>query len=290
MEWIYSSDLHGDLPLYQQLQELGLASSANILILGGDLLPSFPPSRQYEDMIPYQKTFIDQFLLPFFDTLIRTTSIESIFLIPGNWDLGYPYLFSKPTGDVFDLDRKRFRFESGTELIGYPFVPPTPFRPKDFEKRDDVESPWPPQKNPSYIWDPGQAGEIISVDPCLFLRNRGTIQEDLDRLPKPLHFRKAVYVMHSPPFGTGLDVIQGKKFTGSRSMRSFIEEHQPLATLHGHIHEAPEISGTYVDTIGETLCINPGQFSLSERGPHRLHAVTFEVENIGETLKHTCFD
>jgi Icc-related predicted phosphoesterase len=290
MKWIYSSDLHGDVPLYQQLQELGLASSANILILGGDLLPSFPPSRQYEDMIPYQKTFIDQFLLPFFNTLIRTTSIESIFLIPGNWDLGYPYLFSKPAGDVFDLDRKRFRFESGTELIGYPFVPPTPFRPKDFEKRDDAESPWPPQKNPSYIWDPGGAGEIISVDPCLFLRNRGTIQEDLDRLPKPLYLRKAVYVMHSPPFGTGLDVIQGKKFTGSRSMRSFIEEYQPLATLHGHIHEAPEISGIYVDTIGETLCINPGQFSLSEREPHRLHAVTFEVENIEGTLKHSCFE
>jgi uncharacterized protein len=290
MRFVYTSDLHGEIDLYRQLLELSLASSADILCLGGDLLPSFSPSKRYKDMVPNQKNFIDRFLLPFLDKLTQTTSIESIFLIPGNWDLGLSYLFSKPIGKVFNLDRKSFRFKGGFELIGYPFVPPTPFRPKDFEKMDNERSPWPPQKNPSYIYDPSEPGEITSVDPYLFLKRRGTIQADLDRLPKPLHPERAVYVMHSPPYGTGLDVIQGKKLTGSRSIRSFVENHQPLLTLHGHIHEALEVSGTYVERIGETLCVNPGQFSLSTGStPQRLHAVTFEIENIEGTLKHTLF-
>jgi hypothetical protein len=52
---------------------------------------------------------------------------------------------------VVDLNQKGYFLKNGYELIGYPFVPPTPFRPKDFEKMDDPESPLPSQKNPSYI-------------------------------------------------------------------------------------------------------------------------------------------
>ncbi len=290
MKVLFSSDLHGEIHLYQQLLDLTLSSSAEIIALGGDILPSYPPSKRYEDMIPNQKTFIQQFLLPFFDKLTRTATIESILTIPGNWDLGYGYLFEKPSGKIVDLDRKKVLFKNGYELIGYPFVPPTPFRPKDFEKMDDAESPWPPQKNPSYIRDPGHEGEISPVDPYIFLMQRNTIQDDLDRLTRPAHFRKSIYVMHSPPIGTRLDLIQGKKYAGSRSIKAFIEKYQPLLTLHGHIHEAPEISGAYLDRIGITLCVNPGQFSLSGSDSHRLHAVTFEMENIEETLKHTCFE
>jgi hypothetical protein len=69
---------------------------AEIAAVGGDLLPSFPPTRRYEDMVPNQKVFIDQFLLPFFERMIRATTVRQIFLIPGNWDLGYFHLFRNP--------------------------------------------------------------------------------------------------------------------------------------------------------------------------------------------------
>jgi Icc-related predicted phosphoesterase len=95
--------------------------------------------------------------------------------------------------------------------------------------------------------------------------------------------------MHSPPFGTKLDLIQGGKSAGSRSIKTFVEGNQPLLTLHGHIHESPEISGTYIDRIGETICINPGQSACTGLDSIKLHAVTFEVENVEETLKHTCY-
>ena len=289
MKLLYTSDLHGETHLYQELLELSIASSAEIIALGGDLLPSFPPSKRYEEMIPNQKMFVDEFLLPFLKKIFQSTSVRQIFLIPGNWDLGYLCLFREPIEGIIDLSQKIHRLRNGYELIGYPYVPPTPFRPKDYEKTDDPEAPWPPQKNPSYIRASEQSDRLLSIDPQTYLRERGTIREDLNRLAKPMNYKRAIYIMHSPPLGTKLDLIQGGNPAGSRSIKVFIEEHQPYLTLHGHIHESPELSGAYLDRIGETFSINPGQFALSSRDSTKLHAVTFEVEAIEETLRHTCF-
>jgi Icc-related predicted phosphoesterase len=290
MKVLYTSDLHGEIHLYQQLLTEVKSSSSEIILFGGDLLPSFPPTKRYEDMVPNQKTFIDQFLSPFLKGILEGTSVQQIFLIPGNWDLGYPDLFNKSTERIIDLDQRSYRLKNGYELIGYPFVPPTPFRPKDYEKMDDREAPWPPQKNPSYIRSSDQPDQLTPVDPYLYLRVRETIEEDLDRLPRPLYPKRTIYIMHSPPFATRLDLIQGGKSAGSRSIKTFIEKNQPLLTLHGHIHESPEISGAYIDRIGETLSINPGQFIWTGRDVHKLHAVTFEMEKIEGTLRHTCLN
>jgi len=289
MKLLYTSDLHGETHLYQQLSELSIASSVEIIALGGDLLPSFPPSKRYEEMIPNQKNFVDQFLLPFFGKILETSPVQQFFLIPGNWDVGYPYLFREPIEGIIDLSQKIYRLKNGYELIGYPFVPPTPFRPKDYEKMDDPEAPWPPQKNPSYIRASEQSEHLLPVDPHIYLRKREMIGEDLTQLPKPISYKKAIYMMHSPPFGTKLDFIQGEKSVGSRSIKDFIKENQPLLTLHGHIHESPEVSGTYIDRIGETISINPGQSAWSGRDSRKLHAVTLEMEKIEETLTHTCY-
>jgi Icc-related predicted phosphoesterase len=290
MKVLYTSDLHGEIHLYQELLALTISSSADIVALGGDLLPSFPPTKRYEDMLPNQRIFVDQFLFLFLKRIVETTSIKQIFLIPGNWDLGYPYLFKEPMDGIIDLNQRSYRLKNGYELIGYPFVPPTPFRPKDYEKMDDLEPAWPPQKNPSYIRSSDQTDQLTPIDPYLFLRKRETIREDLDRLPKPLHQKRAIYIMHSPPFGTRLDLIQGGKSAGSHSIKAFIEEHQPLLTLHGHIHESPDLSGAYFDRIGETLSINPGQSVWSERETGKLYAVTFEIEKVEETMTHTCLE
>jgi hypothetical protein len=46
---------------------------------------------------------------------------------------------------------------------------------------------------------------------------------------------------------------------GSTAVREAIDKHQPLLSLHGHIHEAKGVS-----RLGKTLAINPG--SLYEQG------------------------
>ncbi len=285
MKAIFTSDLHGEISLYEELLDLIHSISAEIVALGGDLFPSLPPTKRYQEMIPYQRAFIERFLLPFFEKIRRTTA-QNAFLIPGNWDLAYPHLFENPVEGLIDLSQKRCRLKNGYEIAGYPYVPPTPFRPKDFEKMDDRDSPWPPQKNPSYVRSADQPDRLIPVDPYGYLRERETIAEDLDRLPEPDDPGRTIYVMHSPPFQTRLDQSGEGAFTGSRSIRRFIERTQPLVTLHGHIHESPKISGSYVDRIGKTLSVNPGQFT--DPGM-KLHAVTFEIEEPQESLRHTCF-
>jgi hypothetical protein len=63
----------------------------------------------------------------------------------------------------------------------------------------------------------------------------------------------AVLVTHEPPFDTAADLAYTDEHVGSRAIRSFIEEHQPLACFCGHIHE-----GAGIDRIGDTLILNPG--------------------------------
>jgi hypothetical protein len=62
-----------------------------------------------------------------------------------------------------------------------------------------------------------------------------------------------VLVSHQPAADTALDRVRGGRHVGSRSVRAFIERHEPLVCFSGHIHEA---DGT--DTIGPTKLINPG--------------------------------
>ncbi len=64
-----------------------------------------------------------------------------------------------------------------------------------------------------------------------------------------------VLVTHHPAWGTAVDLQAATRHKGSRSVRSFIEDYQPLVAVSGHIHEA---YGT--DQIGLTLLVNPGPF------------------------------
>ena len=77
---------------------------------------------------------------------------------------------------------------------------------------------------------------------------------------------KAIFNLHCPPFKSGLDeapaidadmkLMHGGRAlrpVGSTAVRASIERHQPLISLHGHIHES---KGAV--KIGKTLSINPG--------------------------------
>lgn len=60
-------------------------------------------------------------------------------------------------------------------------------------------------------------------------------------------------VSHAPPKNTRLDRTFLGLHVGSESLRRFIEEHKPLLTICGHIHEARG-----KDLIGRTTIVNPG--------------------------------
>ncbi len=62
-----------------------------------------------------------------------------------------------------------------------------------------------------------------------------------------------ILVSHQPPYDCKLDLLPNGVHVGSKSVRSWIEQHQPLICVCGHIHEAVGI-----DQIGNTILINPG--------------------------------
>jgi Icc-related predicted phosphoesterase len=77
---------------------------------------------------------------------------------------------------------------------------------------------------------------------------------------------RAIFNFHAPPYGTGLDEapaldaslrpIHGgavMKPVGSTAVRDAIMKHQPMLSVHGHIHESRAIK-----KMGRTLAINPG--------------------------------
>jgi uncharacterized protein len=77
---------------------------------------------------------------------------------------------------------------------------------------------------------------------------------------------RAIFNFHAPPHGTGLDEapaldanmrpIHGgavMKPVGSTAVRDAIVRHQPMLSVHGHIHESRGIK-----KMGRTLAMNPG--------------------------------
>jgi hypothetical protein len=75
-------------------------------------------------------------------------------------------------------------------------------------------------------------------------------------------------VSHQPPYGSKLDVLSNGMHVGSKSVRAWIEQHQPLVCVCGHIHEA-----VGVDHIGNTILINPGPLWVTNSYAY------FEIEN-----------
>ena len=77
---------------------------------------------------------------------------------------------------------------------------------------------------------------------------------------------RTIFNFHAPPYGTGLDEapaldaglrpVHGgavMKPVGSTAVREAILTHQPMLSMHGHIHESRGVR-----RMGRTLAINPG--------------------------------
>jgi Icc-related predicted phosphoesterase len=75
----------------------------------------------------------------------------------------------------------------------------------------------------------------------------------------PVDMTDTVYMMHMPPANIGLDVCRYGDKVGSIAIYQFLQTHQPKYSLHGHIHESPDVSGVWQALIGKTICVQPGQ-------------------------------
>ena len=142
---------------------------------------------------------------------------QSILAIPGNWDT--PEIEEQLTRESINLHRRHVRLE-GLTFIGM-----------GLSLSGIMLTP----------------NEITEAD---FERFFAEVVSDL-KSGEP-----EIIVCHQPPYGTKNDLAQGKIHVGSKAVRAFIEQRQPLIYFTGHIHE-----GIGIDHIGHTSIINPGPIS-----------------------------
>jgi len=250
----FVTDLHGDKDRFKKLVGFVRQDVPPALFIGGDITPHFARYTSRED-------FFADFLLPEFRRLKEEMKncFPAIFIIMGNDDLRIEeeYLFQGEDEGLWLYIHNRKTLFGNFPVYGYACVPPTPFRLKDWERYDVSR----------YI-DPGcvpPTEGVRSVDAEEDIEYC-TIQKDLAALTGEDDLFRAIILFHSPPYQTNLDraALDGMKIdhvpldvhVGSIAIKRFIEDRQPMITLHGHVHESARITGSWSEKIGRSYAFN----------------------------------
>jgi uncharacterized protein len=278
----FASDLHGDPDRYRKLFALIKAERPRAVFLGGDLLPGFNTPNWAGDGESHD--FVPDFLESGFSRLqgLLGDDYPDVFLILGNDDLRIEedgFLEAEQRG-VWHYAHSR-RLELGDlSVYGYSYVPPTPFRQKDWERYDVSR-----YVDPGCI-SPEEGGR--SVPRSLNKLRYSTIRKDLRELAGEDDLSRAIFLFHSPPYKTLLDraALDGQfvdhipvdPHVGSIAIQRFIETGQPLLTLHGHVHESTRLTGSWRELIGGTHAFQGAhdgpELALVRFDPQRLEQAT----------------
>ena len=263
---LFSADLHSRLTHYEQLFNLSRIHKTDAIIIGGDL---FHYTHNKEEQVKFIKNYLEDIL----------SSINiPIIILPGNtdWPVSIRELEKIRLPNVYIIDSNKSAIIDGIQFIGYEYVIPNPFRQKHGVKRDLKEDTLTIEED-SYITN--DKGNTLAIARHFF-NSLTSIEEDLERLAEA----DAIWIAHNPPYGGNLDLMYKNIHIGSKALSRRIEKIQPKLVLSGHVHESPHMSGNWVDRIGNSICINPGQSD-------RFHGVLFEIdERINlKSLEHTVY-
>jgi len=272
----FTSDLHGHEALYSQLDAFIRRETPDLLILGGDLFPD----GDLDDPVGTQGRYVDQVFIPRLRRWRGEHPGMRVAAILGNHDwlsTQAALLECQARGELVSLDHRRPLDLGEVRLLGYSHTPPTPYWVKDFERLDLPGDEIP--MTGGAVWD-AKGRRVTQATAEEYFRDQPSIASDLASASIP--DAPWIFVCHAPPFETKLDRLPHLDYpVGSRAVRDFITVRQPLCSLHGHIHESPGLTGSFVETIGSTLCINPGQTNT------QLHAVVFDTRDLRGSLRHT---
>jgi Icc-related predicted phosphoesterase len=268
----FVSDLHGNQASYQKLLEQIERKRPGAVFFGGDLLPS----DVLHDPGPPPPPFLGKFILPQFRDLRRRMgdAYPDMFIIFGNDDPrdAEEFFTAQDKDGLWHYINERSCRMGDFTLTGYAHVPPTPFLLKDWERYDVSR----------YV-DPGciHPTEGFRTVPSPVDIEFATMANDLEHLSAGLDPEHAVFLFHAPPYqtfldrasldGVMIDHVPADVHVGSIAIKRFIEQWQPLLTLHGHIHESSRITGQWKQRLGRTWSL-----SAAWEGPG-LALVTFRL-------------
>lgn len=275
----FVSDLHGHLDRYQKLTKQIIAESPAAVFLGGDLLPA-TGMRSMTSVDAGHQDFVADVLIAEFRKMRDEMGsyYPAVFIILGNDDARQveAAILDGATQGLWKYAHNHRSTFQDYQVYGYACVPPTPFQLKDWDRYDVSR----------YV-DPGTVSpeEGFRTLPVPERETRfRTIKEDLEKLAAKDNLHQTIWLFHTPPYQTKLDraALDGKMIDhapldvhiGSVAVRRFIEERQPLLTLHGHVHESAQLTGSWRDRIGRTHL-----FSAAHNSPE-LALVTFDPRDL----------
>jgi Icc-related predicted phosphoesterase len=269
------SDLHGLETRFVLIGRL-LDEGVDTLFIVGDIAASANPEIQQAGV---RRSF---------SKLLKGRRGVRIFAIPGNDDWAIVETALREFSEVTVPTDHAYALAAGISIVGYPFVPITPFLMKDFEKWDKEDEPVLPD-------DPGaiEAALLANRLNVLGLRSSGAdlldyafdpgdrrdnISRDLERISRFSDPRETVYLFHCPPHGfmDGGISIDSPIHIGSKAIRAFIEKSQPRVTVHGHSHDSvDQAGGTFQFSLGfsKGLAVGPGN------DPNILNYLLLDLEN-----------
>ncbi len=277
---LYTSDIHGNEVQYSKLIQYAIKISADTIIIGGDIASK---GGSLEDYIENQRNFLEYRLPEIICPLKNYLPNSHLFLMMGNDDCAINMDRLEKSKLFKVIHNKRIKLTEDFEIIGYSFVPITPFGIKDWEKYDLSKIPatlkeeYGKRKLTNYRLDGFKSTKSgwrkFRFDSKVEMED--SIQNDLSSETFSKNPHKTMYVIHTPPDNTHLDIILNRNHVGSMAVRLFIEEKQPYLTLHGHIHETVDMSGTFKHTIKNTLCLTSGNHNVGEQ----LAVLVFDLYN-----------
>ncbi len=267
----FVSDLHGKKKKYLRLFSKIYQENPDVVFLGGDILPGNKLSSE---------NFILDFLFLELKKLQHKMKLRypKIFIILGNDDprTNEKDILEVQKAKLWSYANERIYNFQNHQIVGYSYVPPSPFLLKDWEKFDV-----------SRHVDLGAVSPLAgyrSVPKNVVQIEYETIARDLKKLSENLEMRNAVFLFHAPPYQTNLDraALDGKMIdhapldvhVGSIAIKNFIQTEQPKLTLHGHIHESSQITGNWQEKIKRTFC-----FTAAYDSP-KLAIVKFELNDL----------
>lgn len=256
MTAIHVSDLHGNSDKFNKLIGYIKDELPEAVFITGDLLPNFYATEPEKFLISFLKPLLAKLKNDLKD------KYPEIFVITGNDDPAAACIYFEELdklGLLTFLNNRLIDYKD-YRIFGYPYVPPTPFQLKDWEKYDVSRFV------PRGAVSPEDGYRTVEVP--LNIIQHSTIRDDLKEISGELTgVNRVIGLFHTPPCETNLDKLIGKDINGGKQLQSagsyavkrFIESSKPIITLHGHLHESADLSGSWKDKIRETCCFNAAQ-------------------------------
>jgi Icc-related predicted phosphoesterase len=261
------SDLHGLRPRFEKAKKL-LDKGIKKILIAGDIAPLGYPEAQQANVKQN------------FEYLLQSTEDVEVFAIPGNDDWKIVEQTLREFPEVTIPTDRAYTLEDGFSIVGYPYVPVTPFNVKDYEKWDSSEYPELPGDSTELmdalinfgINVDGFRSEGLEIFDFQFDPQDRTenIHKDLNQVKQLSDPAMTIYLFHCTPF---LELESYR--IGSRSITDFIIKNNPWITIHGHSHGAVDrMKGKFEFDIGGGKSVLVG----AGNDPNVLNFLTFDLK------------